>query len=623
MPYNSYMKILKVRIRKYKSIQDSEDLYLDNKITILAGKNESGKTAILEAIADFNIGKSIRASAIPLYNQELLPEIEMTFRFDKGELNTKLSENGCSIIEREIEVTLKKVYPNTYLLRDDPFSNIKSDLKKDQEIILKNIDDHLNNIQNIHSKYPLDNIGIPAYQVNYADFFSQIQEYENKIDLALPNITEEVDRQELKNQIQLLKGFENKIYDDSEFNNIFLELIKGFIPNFIYFDNFSNTLTYEIPIAKATQNAAIQNYARIADIDLGVLSNPNLGTQWRKNYLASKSATLSGDFLGYWNQDKVELKVTINGDNLVFGFTEDGKTEEFSMDQRSKGFQWFLSFYIQLKAHAQSKNNFLLLDEPGIYLHAKAQKDILGFLESKSTSMPVIFTTHSPYLLESDKLDRIRLVIKDQQGTKTEDKLHKISDCETLTPILTSLGVELTSGIINVDRLNNVIVEGPSDFYYLNAFKKILAKKEINFIYGGGTKMPIIGTILSGWGCKMAYLYDSDQGGRLGGKNLTKNWLTDKSNILSISKLVNFRIEDLFDKADFKKFVLKDESIEYNCTNSEYMGSKKKDKQLMAKLFCSENIDIKYLTNTSINNFRSIFDNLNNYFINDHIAKEK
>ena len=49
------MLILKeVKITKYKSYLETQLVPIEDKITTLVGKNESGKTAFLEAIAKFN-----------------------------------------------------------------------------------------------------------------------------------------------------------------------------------------------------------------------------------------------------------------------------------------------------------------------------------------------------------------------------------------------------------------------------------------------------------------------------------------------------------------------------------------------------------------------------------------
>ncbi len=83
---NKYMKIKKFRIKNYKSIVDSGDCYADDKLTIFAGKNESGKTSILEALEDFNYGKKIDDKAKSLKYDETLPEITVTFEISVEEL---------------------------------------------------------------------------------------------------------------------------------------------------------------------------------------------------------------------------------------------------------------------------------------------------------------------------------------------------------------------------------------------------------------------------------------------------------------------------------------------------------------------------------------------------------
>jgi predicted ATP-dependent endonuclease of OLD family len=309
----------------------------------------------------------------------------------------------------------------------------------------------------------------------------------------------------------------------------------------------------------------------------------------------------------------------------MFGFVEQGKDEIFKMEQRSKGFQWFLSFYIQSNLSDDKKGqHYLLVDEPGLYLHAKAQRDVLSVLEKRSNEVPVIFSTHSPYLIEPDKLNRVQLVFKDKKnGTIVESKLHKISDKETLTPILTAIGLELTSGILNTEKFLNVIVEGPSDFYYYNAFKKIFGNKNLNFIYGGGSgNMPKIGTILHGWGCQVIYLFDNDQGKKDGEKNLTTNWLVDKSQIEVITKKPSsndIRIEDLFTLEDFVKYVLlEDEAKKYTINNSEYVKKNKFDKVLLAKNFLSSIEDIKVnISKTTKDNFKKVFNLLEPIFKNE------
>ncbi len=261
--------------------------------------------------------------------------------------------------------------------------------------------------------------------------------------------------------------------------------------------------------------------------------------------------------------------------------------------------------------------NIILIDEPGLFLHAKAQEDILGKLEDSAKEVQLIFSTHSPYLLEADQLNRVRLIHRtNEKGTQIENKVHALADKETLTPILTAIGLELNAGISALDKKNNVIVEGPSDVFYLNAFKKILNKDSVNFIFGGGAgNMPFVGTILHGWGGKVIYLYDNDQGKKDGEKNLKDNWLVSKDLILSVLGTAG-SIEDIFSPSDFKKFMLNDASKTYTGTNTEYVKKAKLDKVLLAKKFletCQNGISIS-LDTTTMDNINKLIENIEGKF---------
>ena len=285
---------------------------------------------------------------------------------------------------------------------------------------------------------------------------------------------------------------------------------------------------------------------------------------------------------------------------------------------RSKGRQWHLAFYVKVSARAnENVPNIILIDEPGLFLHAKAQENVLSKLEDSAKKTQLIFATHSPYLLEADKLNRIRLVHRTKKfGTRIENKVHALADKETLTPIMTAIGLELNAGISSLDKVNNIIVEGPSDVYYLNAFKKILNKNSANFIFGGGAgNMPFVGTILHGWGGKVIYLYDNDQGKKDGEKNLKDNWLVTKDLILSVLNTTG-SIEDIFSPPNFKEFVLGDTSKTYSESNSEHVKKSKLDKVLLAKKFLEivqSSTAIK-LDKTTIDNLTKLFENIESKF---------
>ena len=81
------------------------------------------------------------------------------------------------------------------------------------------------------------------------------------------------------------------------------------------------------------------------------------------------------------------------------------------LKNRSKGFLWFFSFLVWFSKIQGDKNSnyILLLDEPGLSLHASAQNDLLRFIDEKlAPEYQVIYTTHSPFMIDSLKLNEVR-----------------------------------------------------------------------------------------------------------------------------------------------------------------------------------------------------------------------
>jgi len=143
------------RIKNYKSIKDSGECYLSGDgTTILAGKNEAGKTAILEALEDFNTNQDIRQEAIPSHGKEIIPKIELKFFISKNELQ-KICDKIDFITKniQETTLTITKDYPNQYSITFDK-SNIKIEKIDTIENAIIEIADIYSQISNIHSQYP-------------------------------------------------------------------------------------------------------------------------------------------------------------------------------------------------------------------------------------------------------------------------------------------------------------------------------------------------------------------------------------------------------------------------------------------------------------------------------------
>jgi predicted ATP-dependent endonuclease of OLD family len=301
---------------------------------------------------------------------------------------------------------------------------------------------------------------------------------------------------------------------------------------------------------------------------------------------------------------------------LHFFIYDDDEVTPFKPSQRSKGLQWFLSFFLTLNSESND-NSIILIDEPGLFLHAKAQEDVLKVLENIATKQQVMFTTHSPYLIDANRLDRIRLAIKDKNNhTKIENKIHKGADKNTMTPIITAVGLDITK-TLSFSPTSNILLEGMSDYYYLQAMRKYLGAKcvigiDVQFIPNvGADQIPNMAALLFGWGVDFKVLLDNDTKGSSVANKLMNNLFLDKDKVVLIDTGKNHAIEDVFTNKDFCKYVLEKE-----IDGSEELNSKKVkglDKILLAKKLCSrihgKDEQIKFEKKT-VDNFIKLFEKL-------------
>lgn len=615
------MEIKSFRIKNYRSIKDSGVCYMSSdNVIILAGKNESGKTAILEALEDFNMEKDIREKAIRIQNEEAKPEISVTFEIHEETLNEIFNDINFNVETSESsDVKIIKKYPREYLLSEESVEmlGIKGEqlLKRAQYETIE----FYEQIKNIYSDFPQIGGTLPELDIDdITNIRYPFQNFRNEIQ---PNLAQILDEETRDKFIQALQEIINKTTEIDNLRyveNKFIEQIKQCIPNFILFSAFDDIFPSEVPLSEAPNNELIKDLVIISDLDLELITSDNSPS--KAKHKKELNVKLKEDYKRFWTQDLTNLNIDWDSEKLLFFIEENGYF--YPPDMRSKGKQWHLAFYVRVSARTREDvPNIILIDEPGLFLHAKAQEDILRKLEHSANDAPIVFSTHSPYLLKIDGLNRIRLISRnsEEEGTVISNKIHKGADKETLTPIITAIGLDLSMGL-DIAKNNNIIVEGITDYYYLSAFKELLEfefKKEVHFIPSvGADKFNFLVPLMIGWGLNYCAVLDNDKKGRDTEKKLLKDFGHTGIKIIRVSKNKDDEIEDLFERGNFIKYVLNAESNEVptDKKNSEIIKQKNKgyDKALLSKLFFEtvrdENVS---LSETTKNNFKILLENVN------------
>ena len=184
----------------------------------------------------------------------------------------------------------------------------------------------------------------------------------------------------------------------------------------------------------------------------------------------------------WWSQDqRFRLAITVRDFDIVFTI-RDRTGSEYSFAERSDGLKYFLSYLVQFLAHLQDRTGpeILLMDEPDAYLSNQGQQDLLRVLYDFATPTEnsqggqVVFVTHSPFLIDKNRGDRIRVLDKGsgEEGVRVVRDVGR----NHFEPLRTALGgfVGETAFIGHC----NLIVEGLADQVYLAGMSDLLSRAE-------------------------------------------------------------------------------------------------------------------------------------------------
>jgi len=223
-------------------------------------------------------------------------------------------------------------------------------------------------------------------------------------------------------------------------------------------------------------------------------------TKERSVLLQSAGAKLTKEFRNWWKQGDYRFRFEADGDHFRIWVSDDKRPEEVELESRSTGLQWFLSFFLVFLVESANahEDSILLLDEPGLSLHPLGQKDLSAFFDGLADTNQLLFTTHSPFLIDPDRLDRVRAVYVDPTGAtaiSADLRAGKAASPEfkSVYAVHSALGLSVSDALLQ--GCTNVIVEGPSDQLYMTGIKTILIalgkikpQRELLFFPGGGAK---------------------------------------------------------------------------------------------------------------------------------------
>ena len=559
------MKLTKVTLHKYKSFLTEQMVLIEENVTRIVGKNESGKTAFLEALSKFNYFDDVDKSFV----------FDKTHDYPRNELKDYAKaypENDFEVITCDFEISesLRKQISESVGPEVFEQSSISISKSYNGTKTYKNISCNVYQfIKNFLKKYTISTEDLTSLQKSTS--------LKALYDALLLNAEYNGSATELK-KIYIDNGFSEWSNDLSAF--IAKTFIAPNIPVFWYFDEYYTippqiSLTryvnksFDVTLTKEQYDISSALF-ELAGIDTKKL----LSDDDHESYIAELEATsnsITDKFLEYWstnNNLEIQFEVqTISGDKLLNIRIRNIKHRvTLPLKNRSKGFTWFFSFLVWFSKIQDKKNVIVLLDEPGLNLHAEAQADLLRYIdEAISPKYQTIYTTHSPFMIEPSKLSQVRTVYDSgdsKVGSIISDALEE-KDKSTLFPLQAALGYDIAQNLYISS--NNLLVEGVADLVYLTVISEKLKELDKNYLDESITIIPVGGldkvatfiSLLRGNKLKVACFLDTftDQKGKSRMTDLFREKIIKENNVRFVDEfntnLTSAEFEDLFSADEY------------------------------------------------------------------------
>ena len=583
------MQLSSFQVYKYKNVLDSSEVSAEEDITTLVGMNESGKSTMLDALYRLNpvYGDGfVELEDYPRWrrsrdsrSEDLLQvsPIQATFRLDKADLDTLTATLGDGVVAADSALVGRRYSGETW-----------AQVELDEARFLQNVLEGHPDAQAFAEQYNTvaalraalqavaqeEADGVARAAAEAEDAAAGAEDAGETVRSSAPTSAPGTSTQEMLARISAVVG-------TGDLGAVANSIILARMPKFFLFSDYQS-LEGRVDVATLREDADEQPGAsprqtarallKLANTDVNAMANSNFESSTAE--LESVSNDLSREMKAYWSTNP-ELRIKImtepetvadaRGERSVIRYlnfrVEDRKhdfTNNFS--RRSSGYRWFFSFLAAFSEfESRGEDVVILLDEPGLTLHAKAQRDFLRFINERlAPAGQVIYTTHSPFMV--DQIERVR-VVEDRGediGSVTSSDALEVGE-DSAFPLQAALGYDLSQNLFIGER--NLLVEGPSDLAYLDLISRALRKvgrvgldERWRILPAGGSSN--VPTFVSLLGRKVSVTVLLDSGVEGAGKveaamNANK---IDSDRVILVSSVLQQNhadIEDLFSVEDY------------------------------------------------------------------------
>ena len=506
------MRLRRFRVRAFRCIHDSGYITVGD-LAAFVGRNESGKTTILQALTLLN--KDEMVSDLDLCD-ELTDELKSEIKLTEGEFD--LNENERELLgEKFPNLSIKKII--IFRTNKNPqiqYDFIDSEFSTKKDTILKswkNLTDDLKNFVEIipnHVSKQLDTEFFQSSMPIDKETFSVKLDTLNKTILDAASQEPQVISEWKDLYDQIMGDFDSVFVSNKKRKELEKFILDTLHPRFVYFSDYKKILgninlneylkdptTSDVGgieyLEEFDRAETVKNLLYLAELEIGELKNASSSPSKLIKLLSTSNKKLTARLNPSWKGEPIHVELRLNPGNImsviISDVHKDGTiTNTGLLNRRAEGFKWTFSFIVNFAAETQKaelKEAILLLDEPARNLHPTQQLGISDLLKNLTGSNQVLYATHSPFMIFDYTPGNLLVVELDRKK-----HLSRIfydywnADDATLTPILYGLSKGLVGSIIDREIGSNsrplIIVETMSDTLYLNAFDKFLQDPNIS-----------------------------------------------------------------------------------------------------------------------------------------------
>ena len=387
-------------------------------------------------------------------------------------------------------------------------------------------------------------------------------------------------RQQQYQRVEITRNYNNEysmlLDGKKEVNQQLSEYFRSRMPQFLYFDNYDvldSTINIPDYLDKLqndpnnrrlrVQNCLFKHVELTADklreLDPSREGVSDIqGEEFSKERSALCNAAqdvMTRKFAEWWLQRRHKFHYKVDSKFFHIEVSDDIDPSPIELEERSMGMRYFFSFYLIFLVEAESthKNSIILLDEPGLHYHGGMQVKLIEFFKNLSEKNQILYSTHSPFLIDSANLDSIKTVFEDQETgfSCVAETQNWPRDQEALFPIRVGWWYDVLNSYIT--QKTHLILEGPIDVDLFNTMNRVLEKRhketlssDILCVPGNGNKTSSLVSLLKALDVRMILFQDGDDAGTKRGKDIKSNHGISYCTTSEFCEMPNSTIEDLF-----------------------------------------------------------------------------